>query len=113
MLQVIDSTKKELAEAGVSVAALESAARASGHAAANSSVKRSTMVLLVKNLPSEATEDALEDLFAKHGTVVRVILPRTKALAVVEMSDEQVSSCSLLSLNMIIVSVTETAFLLC
>lgn len=90
MLQVVAATKKELAEAGVSVAALEQAARASGHAAASSGVSRSTTVLLVKNLPSEATEDALDELFSMHGTVVRVLLPRTRALAIVEMSDEQV-----------------------
>lgn len=90
VLQVVAATKKELAESGVNIAALERAARASGHASTDSSVKRSPMVLLVKNLPSEATEDALEELFAKHGTVVRVLLPRTKALAIVEMSDEQV-----------------------
>lgn len=90
MLQVVAATKKELAEAGVNITALEQAALASGHAAASSSVSRSTTVLLVKNLPSEATEDALDELFSKHGTVVRVLLPRTRALAIVEMSDEQV-----------------------
>jgi hypothetical protein len=92
-MQVVAATKKELAEVGVSIAALERASRASGHAASSSEVSRSSTVLLVKNLPTEATEDALEELFSKHGTVLRVILPRTKALAIVEMSDKQVFLC--------------------
>lgn len=90
VLQVVAATKQELAEAGVKVAALEQAARSSGHAATDS-LKRSNTVLLVKNLPSDATEDALDELFSKHGLVVRVLLPRTKALAIVEMADEQAS----------------------
>jgi RNA recognition motif-containing protein len=89
-MQVVAATKKELAEVGVNIVALESASRASGHAASSSEVSRSSTVLLVKNLPTEATEDALKELFSKHGIVLRVILPRTKALAIVEMSDKQV-----------------------
>ena len=56
---VLSRTKAALAEAGVSVEALEAAAEAGGHAAASSTVARSPTTLLVKNLPYSSTEDKL------------------------------------------------------
>jgi hypothetical protein len=88
-MQVLAHTKAELSEAGVNVAALDAAAEASGSAAISKSVARSTTVLLVKNLPYSCTEDEIHDLFAKFG-VVRVVLPSTRALALVELTDKQV-----------------------
>ena len=57
---VIALTKRALGEAGVSVDALESAAAASGKAAAQKQVERSGTVLLVKNLPYTASEAELQ-----------------------------------------------------
>ena len=98
IVQVLAVTKEELADAGVNVAALERAAHASGHAASESNLPRSRTVLLVKNLPYEATEDSLHELISKYGTCVKVLLPRTKALALVEMPDEQVCSAHWLAM---------------
>jgi RNA recognition motif-containing protein len=97
-MQVLAHTKAELSKAGVNVAALDAAAEASGSAATSKSVARSTTVLLVKNLPYSCTEDEIHDLFAKFG-VVLVVLPSTRALALVELTDKQVcSSCKFLLL---------------
>jgi len=57
---VIAMTKRALGEAGVNVDALESAAAASGKAAAQKRVKRSATALLVKNLPYTASEMELQ-----------------------------------------------------
>lgn len=90
-MQVLAATKAELTEAGVNVAGLEAAANASGSAAETTAVPRSASVLLLKNLPYSCTEDALQDLFAKYGGAQRIVLPSTRALAIVEMSSKQVS----------------------
>ena len=59
--QVMAATKRALAEDGVDVAKLESAAAAAGAgAAANNSLPRSADTLLVKNLPYSATASELE-----------------------------------------------------
>ena len=84
-------TKAELAASGVDVEALEAAANASGAAAREAAVPRSTTVLLVKNLPYSCTEDALHDLFSGFGGAQRVVLPSTRALALVELGSKQVS----------------------
>lgn len=59
---VIAMTKRALGEAGVNVEALESAAAASGKAAAQTRIERSGTVLLVKNLPYTASEAELQVL---------------------------------------------------
>ena len=88
--QVLATTKAEFEAAGVNVSALEAAARASGAAAASESVQRSKTTLVVKNLPYSCTEDALQDLFVKFGGAQRLVLPSTRALALVELPDRQV-----------------------
>ena len=57
---VIALTKRALGEAGVNVDALETAAAASGKAAAQMRVERSGTALLVKNLPYSASEPELQ-----------------------------------------------------
>lgn len=89
-MQVLAATKQDLAAGGVNVAALEAAAQQSGHASQKSKICRSKTVLLLKNLPFEATEDSIQELFDRGGGCVRVVLPRTRALALVELQDEQV-----------------------
>jgi RNA recognition motif-containing protein len=94
VMQVLAHTKAELQEAGVNITALDAAAEASGSAAALKSVARSATVLLVKNLPYSCLEQELHDLFDKFG-VVRVVLPSTRALAIVELTDQQVRHSSI------------------
>ena len=77
-------TKKSLEGNGVSVAALEAAARAAGKQSSTRSVERSQHVLLAKNLPYQTTERDLSLLFGKFGSLGRVVLPPTKTLALVE-----------------------------
>jgi len=45
---------------------------------------RSKTVILVKNIPSTATEDELRSLFTRHGSVARVVMPPSKVMALVE-----------------------------
>ncbi|OWM74624.1 hypothetical protein CDL15_Pgr005204 [Punica granatum] len=74
--QVINETKKALAEAGVNVAALEEFA-----ANRSDSAKRSNRVLLVKNLPYGCSGAELANMFGKYGSLDKVILPPTKTMA--------------------------------
>ncbi|GLI68102.1 hypothetical protein VaNZ11_012428 [Volvox africanus] len=87
--QVIAATKQALAEAGVSVEALERAAAASGKASTTRSVARSSTTLLVKNLPFSADEDELAELFGRCGLLARLVLPPARALALVEFTEAQ------------------------
>jgi multiple RNA-binding domain-containing protein 1 len=94
--QVIAETKSALAEAGVDVEALVNAAAAAGgggkgdkKAKEKSSVVRSDCILLVKNLPYSADEEELETMFAAIGPVLRIVLPPTRTLALVEYSEAQ------------------------
>lgn len=76
--QIIAETKKALTNAGINVASLEDFA--SGK---SDGVKRSNLVLLVKNLPYSSTEGELSKMFGKFGSLDKIILPATKTLALV------------------------------
>ncbi|GAB2284110.1 hypothetical protein Dimus_018581 [Dionaea muscipula] len=76
--EVIDETKKALANAGINVGVLEEFA--SGK---TDRMKRSNHVLLVKNLPYSSTEAELYDMFSKYGRLDKVIFPPTRTLALV------------------------------
>jgi multiple RNA-binding domain-containing protein 1 len=83
--QVIADTKRELEQAGVDIAALEAAAASRAVAAAGGAgVRRSTTVLLLKNLPFTADADELRALASRYGSVARLLLPASRALALVE-----------------------------
>ena len=86
---MISQTKDALASAGVAVNTLEAAAAAAGRGAASKAVSRSSTVLLVKNLPYSCTEEELEELFGRCGAVVRMVLPPTRVLALVEYGEPQ------------------------
>ncbi|GAQ82968.1 hypothetical protein KFL_001300320, partial [Klebsormidium nitens] len=77
---IIAETKKALEEQGVDVGVLERMATAKGEAAP----KRSAHVLLVKNLPFSTTDEEIEQLFERFGSLGRVVLPPTKTVALVE-----------------------------
>jgi hypothetical protein len=87
--QVINATKEALAEAGIHVPSLEAAAAAAGRGSASKGVPRSATTLLVKNLPYSAEEGELAELFGRSGTVVRLVLPPTKVVALVEFGEAQ------------------------
>lgn len=76
--KVIAETKKALVNAGVNIASLEELAigKLDG-------VERSDHVILVKNLPYGCSEDELDKMFRKFGSLDKIILPRTRTLALV------------------------------
>ncbi|GFQ00836.1 probable RNA-binding protein 19 [Phtheirospermum japonicum] len=76
--QVIAETKKALSSAGVNISSLEEFATGK-----TDGLKRSSHVILVKNLPYGSSEGELTDMFGKFGSLDKIILPPTKTLAVV------------------------------
>lgn len=76
--QIIQETKKALMKAGVNVTALEDFA-----AGKTDGIKRSNHVILVKNLPYGSSEGELANMFAKFGSLDKIILPTTRTLALV------------------------------
>ncbi|XP_078156926.1 multiple RNA-binding domain-containing protein 1-like [Carex rostrata] len=76
--QIIAETKRSLSNLGVNVAALEELA-----AKKSVSTKRSDHIILVKNLPYSCSEGDLFAKFGKFGILEKIILPPTRALAVV------------------------------
>ncbi|XP_066520410.1 probable RNA-binding protein 19 [Hoplias malabaricus] len=71
--QIVQETRQFLLDNGVS---LDSFSQAAG--------ERSKSVILVKNLPSGVQVKDLEDLFAPHGSLGRVLLPPAGLTAIVE-----------------------------
>jgi multiple RNA-binding domain-containing protein 1 len=96
-VQVLAATRDELIAAGVNFEALATAAAASKHAAAAAAgateaadVPRSATALIVKNLPYDADEAELRDLFSGFGAgAARVVLPSTRVFAIVEMASQR------------------------
>lgn len=80
---VIADTKRHLSLGGVNVPILENFAAAAG-AGGGKKADRSTTTLLLKNLPFSAGEDDILPILNKYGGVARVVIPPTKALAIVE-----------------------------
>lgn len=74
--EVINETKKALANVGVNVSILEEFASKK-----TEDIKRSKKILLVKNLPYSSTEADLYDMFSKFWGLDRVIFPPTRTLA--------------------------------
>ncbi|XP_057970697.1 multiple RNA-binding domain-containing protein 1 isoform X2 [Malania oleifera] len=74
--QVIAETKNALVNAGVNVGSLEKFA-----AGKTDGMKRSNHILLVKNLPYGSSEGELAKMFGNFGSLDKIILPSTKALA--------------------------------
>ncbi|WOK94731.1 multiple RNA-binding domain-containing protein 1 [Canna indica] len=73
---VIAETKKSLSNAGVNIIALEVYASKKSE-----NTKRSNHVILVKNLPYTSSEGDLASMFGKYGSLDKIILPPTRALA--------------------------------
>lgn len=100
---LVAETREFLKGEGIDLAALEAhmtsaaagAAAAGGKpAVAPSSAavpKRSETVMIVKNLPFSAELSAVRDLFGRFGTLLRCVMPRTRAIAVVEYADARVA----------------------
>lgn len=71
--QLIHDTKNFLEENGVCLDAFNQAPK-----------KRSTTIILVKNLPSESKPREIREMFAKYGELARVVMPPAGITALVE-----------------------------
>lgn len=78
--QVVQQTKDFLASEGVSLEAVEKALL-------GQAVKRSDTTILVKNLPFTATQEAVTDLFSRFGLLHKIVLPPSRAVAVVDFEN--------------------------
>lgn len=78
--KIIAATKAFLETEGVALGAFASDVR--------TKKERSREILLVKNLPPETSISELGQLFGRWGTVLRLIMPPTKVVAIVEYSKE-------------------------
>jgi len=78
---VIAETKKYLEDEGVSLDSFEDLA--------DVRKGRSKTILLIKNLPYSTEESDLRDLFSKYGTIGKIVLPPTKAIAFIEYLEPQ------------------------
>ncbi len=76
---IIAETKQFLLDNGVSLDVMEASLRGESPA-------RSDTVLLVKNLPFEASLASLQELFGRYGALLRVVMPPTRAVALVEFN---------------------------
>jgi len=76
---IIAETKQFLMDNGVSLDVMEASLRGESPA-------RSDTVLLVKNLPFEASLASLQELFGRYGALLRVVMPPTRAIALVEFN---------------------------
>ncbi|KAI8833917.1 hypothetical protein BC829DRAFT_426357 [Chytridium lagenaria] len=76
--QIIAETKQYLEEEGID---LEAFSR-------DRLKTRSRHILLVKNLPAGTTEEDMNELFGKFGTLTRVAVPPTGTLAMVDFGEE-------------------------
>eukprot|EP01090_Pellita_catalonica_P001260 TRINITY_DN10962_c0_g2_i1.p1 TRINITY_DN10962_c0_g2~~TRINITY_DN10962_c0_g2_i1.p1 ORF type:complete len:380 (+),score=68.17 TRINITY_DN10962_c0_g2_i1:756-1895(+) len=76
--KVITETKKFLEGEGIVIADFTGSKK---------SAARSQTVILVKNIPFSTTESEIMHLFQKFGSLVRVVLPPSRGLAVVEFSE--------------------------
>ena len=72
---VVSETKTQLLQDGVNVSVLENASK---------KTPRSNSVILIKNISHECNAEELRRLFAKHGDIVRVVLPATRTIALIE-----------------------------
>ena len=81
---LINETKDWLKEQGVNITALERTGEADVDAKLKASIKRSDRVVLCKNIPYETELSELRTMFGKFGALVRVVLPPSKTLALVE-----------------------------
>jgi multiple RNA-binding domain-containing protein 1 len=74
---IIQETTEFLKEHGVSVDAFK----------ANMKKERSDTVILVKNIPFRTSEHELHELFSRCGDIIRLVLPPTRTIALVEYSN--------------------------
>ena len=73
--QLIKETKDFLKDHGVNLSAFEER---------KTKTKRSKVSIIVKNIPYNTREDEIRRLFSKYGTILKLILPPSKTLVLIE-----------------------------
>ena len=87
--QIVNETKTFLIENGINLNAFTQEVIHEGVNPNEVLVrKRSKTVILVKNLPVSTTAEEVGKIFARHGIVMRVILPVHGVTAIIEMQEE-------------------------
>ncbi|GFS21777.1 multiple RNA-binding domain-containing protein 1 [Elysia marginata] len=86
--QIVSETRQFLVSNGV---ALDSFSQAAG--------ERSKTAILVKNLPAGVEGDELREIFSKHGTVNRVLMPPSGITAIVEYLEPSEARKGFMKLN--------------
>ena len=81
--QVIAETRDFLVDQGVDTELLEAAGRG------DKQIKRSKLIIMIKNLPYDTDPGELRQMFARHGSVVRFVVPPSKVLAIVEFVEKK------------------------
>lgn len=81
--KIINDTKAYLEQEGVVLDAFSSCG------GKKSRENRSDTVLLIKNIPFETTVSELDNLFNRYGSVIRLVLPPSKCIALVEFCTPQ------------------------
>ena len=84
--QVIAETREFLVDQGVDTELLEAAGRG------DKKIKRSKQIIMVKNLPFDTDPGDLRQMFARHGSLVRFVVPPSKVLAIVEYVEKKDAS---------------------
>jgi multiple RNA-binding domain-containing protein 1 len=77
---IIEETRKFLATQGVHLGAFSS--QSSGERQ-----RRSPTTLLIKNIPFGTSDTVLRDMFAAHGEIVRLVIPPSGTIAVIDYDD--------------------------
>lgn len=85
--QVISETRDFLKEEGIQLDKLEQAL-AQGP---SSMAKRSETCIIVKNLPLTVDVGRVREMFGRFGSLVRCVLPPSRAIAVVEFADSRIA----------------------
>jgi len=77
---IIEETRKFLANQGVHLGAFSSESNGARQA-------KSPTTLLIKNIPFGTSDNVLRDMFAEHGEIVRLIIPPSGTIAVIDYDD--------------------------
>ncbi|KAH9461437.1 hypothetical protein Pst134EA_017744 [Puccinia striiformis f. sp. tritici] len=85
---VINETKQFLEENGIDVEAFEGL-----------KTGRSMTTILVKNIPYNTSTNVIKALFSEHGSVIKVLMPPSGTIAIVEMADKEDAKSAFRSLS--------------
>jgi multiple RNA-binding domain-containing protein 1 len=106
--QVIAETREFLVDQGVDTELLEAAGRG------DKKIKRSKQIIMIKNLPYDTDPGDLRQMFARHGSLVRFVVPPSKVPLSGDMDNKvtgasNTNSDALVQMSMLLVTRRSTA----